>query len=321
MNRALFTRLRADAEKSPVYHAVIVILLGVGFASLPLYRLFPGTFGGEGNSLLFWGGLLRLIIAGAGIVLAFGYGFGKQFKGSAGVTAYLLLIPALLAMVNNFPFIGFFGGGAEFTADATGIALFIFYCFSVAAFEEVFFRGIAFPLVFKSLENTRRPVFYSVAASSALFAAAHLVNLFSGSSIGAVAMQTGYSFLIGALCAISLITVKNVYVPIAFHFIYDVGGLWLDGEIGVASALQWDTVTVIITAVLGVIVAVYMLILLLKTKKERVYCTFGILPRLIEKDDKGGENIQPGEDPGKTESDNAAQRGEQNGEGTDLRYK
>lgn len=274
MKGKLFERLKKDALSAPMDHAVIAVLLGVGFASLPLFKLFPQTFGNLGNSMLFWGGLLRFIIAGVCITFAIGYGFSGEFMSSAGAKSYLALIPALLVVVNNAPIIGMANGG-KITGDGVRIALFVFYCLSVATFEETLFRGLAFPLVFMRLSRTRRPLFYSVACSSAIFAAAHLLNVFSGASVGGVILQTGYSFLIGGLCAISLITIKNIYIPIVFHFIYDLGGLCLDSQTGIAVAAQWDAVTIIITAVLGVLVAAYMLLLLLKSKKERIYDIFG----------------------------------------------
>lgn len=282
-------RLRGDAEKAPFFHAVIVILFAIGFSSLPLSWMF-GFFRSEKYAEIFSGALVRLILAAAAVVLAVKCGFSSQFKTGGRFVSYLLLIPALVVAVNNFPIIGLVSGG-EITSDGTGIFLYILYCLSVAAFEEITFRGIVFPLVLTGLKNKKYPQFFSVVVSSAMFAAAHVFNLFAGASFGATALQTGYSFLIGAMCAISQITVKNVYVPVAFHFIYDLGGLMYDETVGIAAGIRWDAATVWMTAVIGVIVAVYMTILLVRTDKNRAFDIFGITRESEENGDKDGSAV------------------------------
>ena len=269
------TRLQKDAAKSPYYHIVLVILFGVGISSIPLEKVFGGIFPAAEQDRLFWAAAVRLALFAAAAVLSVKYGFGKQFAGSGGALCYVALFPALLVAVNNFPFVGFINGGAEITAGALHIALYFIYCFAVAAFEETLFRGIVFPLTFVALKNKKRRLFWAVALSSAFFGGAHIFNLFGGGSLGGTALQVGYSFLLGALCAISAVTVKNIYVPIFFHFIYDVGGFFFDADIGLCTGRQWDTLTVCITAVLGVLAAVYMTVLLLKTKDERAHEVFG----------------------------------------------
>ena len=52
-----------------------------------------------------------------------------------------------------------------------------------------------------------------------------------------------------------MIATGNIYSAILLHFIYDVGGLILDPSLNVARGNQWDSLTITITAILGVIVA------------------------------------------------------------------
>ena len=260
--------LVADANKSPFFHIAVVALLAVGLSSLPLEKLLIKFFSDEGNAYLCAGAVVRFLLCAAAVVLSLKYGFYKPYVSSAKVTAYLLLVPALLVTVNNFPLVRIFGGECEITADGERLALYILYCFSVAAFEETVFRGIIFPLSYIALKGKKRSLFWSAALSSGIFAAAHIFNLFAGAGIGATLLQIGYSFLIGGLCAVSLITVKNIYVPVVLHFIYDLGGFFCEGDIGIASCARWDTLTVAITAVLGVFTAVYMVILAIKKDKS-----------------------------------------------------
>ena len=259
--------LIADAKKLPFYHIVIVVLLAVGLSSLPLEKLFIKFFSDDGNAYLCAGAVVRFLLCAAAVELSLKYGFYKPYVSSAKITTYLLLVPALLVTVNNFPLVRIFGGECEITEDGERLALYILYCFSVAAFEETVFRGIIFPLSYIALEGKKRRLFWSAALSSGIFAAAHIFNLFAGAGIGATLLQIGYSFLIGGLCAVSLITVKNIYLPVVFHFIYDLGGFFCEGNIGIASCARWDTLTVAITAVLGVFTAVYMVILAIKKDK------------------------------------------------------
>ena len=72
----------------------------------------------------------------------------------------------------------------------------------------------------------------------------------------------------------SLVVCKNLYVPVVFHFIYDCGGFFFDEKIGVATGVRWDTATLAITAVLGVIVTVYMAILAFTRKNEEAEVLF-----------------------------------------------
>lgn len=259
--------LIADAEKSPFFHIAIVALFAVGISSLPVNKLFGGLLG-EGNAYLLGGAIIRLALFAGAVVLSLKYGFDKPYKTSGSFVGYALVLPLLLVVVNNFPLLPIFSGNAGLTADGTRFALYVLYCFSVAAFEETVFRGIIFPLSLVALKSKKRKYFLSATLSSCVFAAAHVFNLFAGAGIGATFIQIGYSFLIGGLCAISLLTTKNLYVPIIFHFIYDLGGFFCDEKTGIASCERWDKLTVIITAVLGVIVCVYAVILLLKSEKR-----------------------------------------------------
>ncbi|MDY6023703.1 MAG: CPBP family intramembrane glutamic endopeptidase [Candidatus Borkfalkiaceae bacterium] len=269
-------KLISDAEKSPFFHIAIVALLAIGLSSIPLESVIGGLFKNEGDSYLFCGAIIRLLLTVAAIVLSLKYGFYKPFVGSAKPCAYLLLLPALLVILNNFPIIGFFGSGEKMNSDGFRIALYFIYCFSVAAFEETVFRGIVFPLTYIALKNrkVKKTLFWSAAFSSAVFGAAHIFNLFAGAGIGSVILQIGYSFLIGGLCAVSLVVCKNLYVPVVFHFIYDCGGFFFDEKIGVATGIRWDNITLIVTAVLGVIVTVYMAILAFTRKNEEAEVLF-----------------------------------------------
>ena len=250
-------KLRIDAEKSPIYHIAVIWLLAVGFASLPLKKFFL-IFTDDQTVALFLSAItVRAIVFTAAVVFVYKYDFFGLIKARVKLKGLLLCIPALIVAINNFPIIGAIKGDVVFSGNATYTILFIIDCLFIGAFEETVFRGIIFPLTFIKLKDKKHAAFYSVAISSAIFAVTHLVNLFAGAGFGATILQVGYSFLIGGLCALSVLKTGSVIPAIIIHFIYDVGGLILNPSYGVATGFQWDTATVIITAVLGVFVAVF----------------------------------------------------------------
>jgi membrane protease YdiL (CAAX protease family) len=111
--------------------------------------------------------------------------------------------------------------------------------------------------------NRAVDVFWSIVISSAVFALVHLLNLFAGAGIGSVILQVGYSFLIGGMCSVVLVKTKNIWYCVILHAVYNfAGGVVPEcggGEI-------WDTPTIILTAVVAVLVAVYVIFMLVKIK-------------------------------------------------------
>jgi membrane protease YdiL (CAAX protease family) len=116
-------------------------------------------------------------------------------------------------------------------------------------------------LILEGRHKTRKDVFWSIVYSSLIFGGIHIVNLFAGSSIVPVIQQLGYSFLIGAMCAVALIITRNIWMSVMLHATFNFAG-GLIPTLG--SGNIWDTATIIITAVLAVIVTVYMVMLFLR---------------------------------------------------------
>ncbi len=178
----------------------------------------------------------------------------------------LFLLPSLAVAINNFPLIGLATGNAYVTDPIGGVLIVVAYCLAIGMFEEFAFRGLFYLMILDGRRSSTKQIFWTTAISSAVFGLVHLVNLAIGASPGATLLQVGYSFLIGGMCAIVLLKTANIWYCVLLHFVYDLGGtiLYLGGGV------RWDTVTVIITAVLGVAVAVFMVISLLRIKPEDV---------------------------------------------------
>ena len=260
------TKLRLDAEKTPLSHIIIITLFAVGGVAIPLDYIFELFIVDKLTVTLLSQITIRVILSVIALVFVFKYGYHKAFVGKNKLISLVAVVPALLVAINNFPLVGLISGSVVVTASATNVGLFVLFCLTVGVYEEVVFRGLILPLTFKLLEKVKNGTFWAVALSSAIFGASHLMGLFSG-NIGGTFLQVGYSFLIGAMCAISLIITKNLFVAIVLHFVYDVGGLMTTY---IAIGNQWDTLTIIITAVLGVIVLLYMLFALLKSNYTSV---------------------------------------------------
>lgn len=179
-------------------------------------------------------------------------------------------LPALAVAVNNAPIIGLATGNAYITDPAGGVLIMLAYCLAIGTFEEFAFRGLFFMMILEDRRKSTKQIFWTTAISSAVFGLVHLVNLAVGAGPGATLLQVGYSFLIGGMCAIVLLKTGSIWYCVLLHTVYDIGGTILY----VGGGVRWDAVTVTITAVLGVAVAVFMAVALMRIKPEDVAFLF-----------------------------------------------
>ena len=186
-----------------------------------------------------------------------------------GITRLDLLTVAAAAVVviNNFPFIGVISGNAVLTREGKTVALFALYCLSIGLFEEIAFRGVLFLSILEGRRGSKKEIFISTVAASALFGAVHLVNLIAGAAPGGVFLQVGYSFLIGGMCSIVLLRTGCVWICVILHFVFDFAG-YLIPKLG--DGIIWDPVTVALTAAIGVAVLAFMLYVMSRTGPEDI---------------------------------------------------
>ena len=176
------------------------------------------------------------------------------------------LVP-LAVVVNNFPIIGVISGAAYVTKPYWYIAIFALESLMIGLFEEFAFRGVLFPYILENRRKTSGSIFKATVISSAAFGAVHLFNLLSGGGVGGVLLQVGYSFLIGGMCAIVLLYTRCIWICVALHAIYDFCGFLIPT---LGTGIIWDSITVSITAVLGVFALVFMVLWLKKITPEQV---------------------------------------------------
>ena len=199
--------------------------------------------------------------------------FGNLFslRGKLNIKKYLLILPFWIVAINNFPFIGVINEEVTLVRGGVLVFLYAIQCFLTGLFEETAFRGCVFMLVLQGRRKTRADVFWSIIISSAIFGVTHIVNLFVGAGIAPVIRQLGYSFLIGAMCSVALILTKEIWSCVFLHAVFNFAG-------GVMPTLGkgsiWNLPTVILTAVIAVVVAVYGVAVFLKLDLSELDCFF-----------------------------------------------
>ncbi|MBR2721274.1 MAG: CPBP family intramembrane metalloprotease [Clostridia bacterium] len=233
-------------------------------AVILLFLINP-TYSANETAQRLWESLLYRLL-GSGVLILLLLDFGFLVFGTPKVKSLCILLPCFAVAINNLPVLSLIDGDAYLTQPSL-IWLFALDCLAVSLFEELAFRGLLLPVLLKSTKGRSASVFWSVVCSSALFGAFHLLNLLEGASLGATALQVGYSFLIGGMCAVAFLKTKNLLFCIPIHAVYNLCGGLLP-TLGAGS--WWDMPTVILTAVLGVVVFVLMLWVLLRMRWEEI---------------------------------------------------
>lgn len=233
-----------SAFASPLSTAIIAALISVAVFSL------PNVFKTGEDAAFILNAACRATVSVFFLIAAKLCGFKIFGKPKAGASEIFLLILGLLVCVNNFPIIGFICGNVSLVADAK-IVRYVIYCALIGLSEEVVFRGFIQPLISVKFSGKPKEVFLTVLLSSAIFSLCHIFNVFSA-GVGATALQLGYTFLTGGLFGAAFCFTGNIVFPTVLHLVFDVGGLIFYQPFGIAAGNMWDTVTIIITAVLGV---------------------------------------------------------------------
>jgi membrane protease YdiL (CAAX protease family) len=205
------------------------------------------------------------------ILLSQGYHILNPLRKPFG-RSILWCLPAFAVVINNLPILALITGQARIVRDAPVYWFwFILQCFAIGLFEEITFRGVVLLRFAESRRTSHKGLLISILLSSAVFGAMHVVNLFSGAGPLAVLMQVGYSFLIGAMCAVVMFKTANLWLCVALHAIYDFCGSLVPT---LGAGKLWDTPTVVFTAVLAVATTVYMILLFARMKPretDRIY--------------------------------------------------
>ena len=186
--------------------------------------------------------------------------------------AVLFTLPCWLIAINNFPFIALITGEAQISASAGKIALYAAQCLCVGLFEELAFRGCIFMFALDGHRKSTFDLFLAIVISSAIFGAVHFVNVFAGASIISVILQIGYSFLIGGMCSVVLMKTGCIWHCVLIHAVYNFCG-------GVVPTLGggkiWNTPTIVLTVIVSLAVAAYVVVSLLRIDPQGLGYMFG----------------------------------------------
>lgn len=196
-------------------------------------------------------------------------GYKKVFKFNSPVLkSLLIIIPGLIISLNNFPIIAYFDSRADITEPVYTIYIFLIECISTGFFEEIVFRVIVLILLLQRVPNTKKGMYLAIFTSSAIFGLSHLINLFGGIGYSDVLLQVGYSFLMGLMWAVVFLKTKNIWMSVLLHSTYNFFGLVLF-RLGFVNG-RFDNITLAVTILLAVLVAVYMLYISLKIDVEEL---------------------------------------------------
>lgn len=247
-------------KKSPVYGIVVIMLFAMGIVLLPGEDLGELLLGGRGTDARNLGNAI-FRLAGFAVIVALALNMGLDvFSFNGRWRGVLLALPFIAVVINNAPIIGLICGDVTVNVRADSFIIFALNCSAVGLFEETVFRGIIFPLVLSKAESGKKGIFWSVVISSALFGAVHLVNLF-GSAPLPVILQVGYSFLIGAMCAVVMLLCRNIFVTAAIHAGFNFCGLMADN---LGSGMVWTAFPVMLTVIIGALAVGYAVWLFVK---------------------------------------------------------
>ena len=253
--------------QKPWEFIIVTVMYVIGAVSFPP-NTFSFIFGNSKNAELLSLFLIRALCCIIPIWLMISIRVNQFFTAKNLIGGLIVIIPFLLVAINNFPIVSLIQEKLRFE-DSIGAVNWICYLLAVlggVVLEEVCFRGLIFPtLLRKFKQNESGKAFFNanfkaVLYSSAIFGAVHIVNLLNGGGVGATFVQIGYSFLIGAMCAIAFLKTGNFYHTVLLHFIYNVGGLLSTHDMIVGKI--WTVWQVVITAVLAIIVLLYAIYIL-----------------------------------------------------------
>ena len=139
--------------------------------------------------------------------------YRRAFTGQSVLTNPVIVIPSLLFAVWNVFYnlsSGMVFGGSVFFIEAAITVI------APALFEEVIFRGIFIYNLKKKGSSDLSCLFIT----AVMFAVVHLTNLV-GQSFATVALQTGYSFVVGLALAAVYLRNNSIGQVVLVHFLID----------------------------------------------------------------------------------------------------
>lgn len=197
----------------------------------------------------------RILLGLLFVTMLIHIGYANLLRFNNPYKSLIIIIPGIIIAINNFPIIAYFDGRTTLNGSTYTVFLFMIECLTVGFFEEIVFRVIILLLLLQKLPETKKGVLLAIIISSAIFGLTHIINLFSGASLGNTVLQVGYSFLVGMMWAVMYLKTNNLWFIMLLHALYNFFGLVLFNLGTVVN--RYDIFTIIITIVLGLLVTLY----------------------------------------------------------------
>ena len=169
-------------------------------------------------------------------------------------------LPCFVVAVVNFPFSSLISGTSQ-VIRLDIMYLYVLYIISISLLEEFVFRGGLLILISEYMRNKRHKYLWTTVIASLIFSLIHLTNLFEGADVLTTLLQCLYTFLIGAMLTVTMIKLKNIWLCVLIHAIFDFGGLLII-HLGIGNA--WDTIFWILTIISGVLCAGHIIFSLIR---------------------------------------------------------
>lgn len=247
---------------------VLLCIAALLFAALLAFEIFGNQlFKGFSYPELVYSVATRAVGGVACLIFIFIFLSSDMFAIRISMKNIAVFLPCMAVAINNFPFIPFFCGEAYLNYEAKHILLYALMCLCIGFFEEMAFRGCIFTVLLGRRGKRFTDVFWAIVLSSAIFGAVHAVNILAGASPSAVLLQIGYSFLIGGMCSVVLIKTSSIWYCVILHATYNFAG-GVVPECG--GGTLWTVPEIVLTAVIAVAVAAYVIYLLIGIKPSDV---------------------------------------------------
>lgn len=258
-------KLRTQNKADAVQSALAVTLCVLSAVAILYFFYEPPRTGDSGLNALLGAVIPRFFISLFLLVLTLEFFPSCLDSKRVPLKALLWCVPPLFVTLVNFPVSALAMGTAHLTRMEL-FALFVCKCFLIGVSEEVLFRGIIFHALSERFEKAGRSCFLPVLLSSVIFSLFHFVNLLDGAGILPVLQQAGYSFLIGAMLAVTLLKTKNLWLCVFLHTLFDMGG-FIVSDLGTGN--PQDLVFWILTIIIGVLCTVHIVLTLVRMVKRQ----------------------------------------------------
>ena len=193
----------------------------------------------------------------------FRYGFdGYNLK-----KGFLLVSPVLFMAASNFP--EYFLKGGEIKSGLPFAAAFV-AGFAPGFFEEVVMRGSALSNMMYQWRDKKNPVLRSLAVSSLIFGALHLMNL-AHAGVAETLMQVAYAFGVGFLFGAAYLRTRNIVGPVICHAIVDISAAIFKLPADAPEVIPFTVATSIIITVGGILIGLW---LIRKEKQPEILALF-----------------------------------------------